>query len=147
MKKNKKKTRLDFIFSLEIVPLDIVVSIGDWEASRKWFTQLSPDFREKTANYEPGSYATCFYDIKSLYRNPKTQQPQLFLYFHWDAKDKPDYEAFAGRIAHEAVHLTFGISEMFGDFFNPQVQEPQAYLVQRVVNTVLKNYRKELLNK
>jgi hypothetical protein len=87
--------------------------------------------------------AKTYWDSQTMLRNEKGI-PQILIHLPYDPKNKPDYDAFAALVAHEAVHVTYAISEMFGAFFNPDIQEPQAYLVQDITFKIMKKYRKLL---
>jgi hypothetical protein len=113
---------MKFVLKLDIPPLDIVVHIGVTDKK---------------------NIATTYWDSETMLRNKKGI-PQILIYLPYDPKNKPDYDAFAALVAHEAVHVTYGISEMFGAFFNPDIQEPQAYLVQDITLKIMKKYRKLL---
>jgi hypothetical protein len=113
---------MKFVLKLDIPTLDIVVSIGVGDKK---------------------NIATTYWDSKTMLCNKKGT-PQILIHLPYDPKNKPDYDAFAALVAHEAVHVTYGISEMFGAFFNPDIQEPQAYLVQDITFKIMKKYRKLL---
>ena len=113
---------MKFVLKLDVPTLDIVVSIG---VNNKQHI------------------AKTYWDPKTMLRNKKGT-PQILIQLPYDPKNKPDYDAFAALVAHEAVHVTYGISEMFGAFFNPDIQEPQAYLVQDITFKIMKKYRKLL---
>jgi len=113
---------MKFVLKLDVPTLDIVVSIGVTDKK---------------------NIATTYWDSKTMLCNKKGT-PQILIYLPYDPKNKPDYDAFAALVAHEAVHVTYGISEMFGAFFNPDIQEPQAYLVQDITLKIMKKYRKLL---
>lgn len=113
---------MKFVLKFDIPPLDIVVHIG--VIGKK-------------------NVASTYWDSQQMLRN-NNDTPQILMYLPYDPKKKPDYDAFAALVAHEAVHVTYGISEMYGAFFNPDIQEPQAYLVQDITFKIMKKYRKLL---
>lgn len=47
----------------------------------------------------------------------------------------------AGLVAHEAVHASWYIEQEIGDLFNSDIQEPQCYLVQYLVQNILYMYK------
>ncbi len=113
---------MKFVLKFDIPPLDIVVHIGVTDKK---------------------NVAKTYWDSQTMLRN-NNGTPQIFIYLPYDPKKKLDYDAFAALVAHEAVHVTYGISEMYGAFFNPDIQEPQAYLVQDITLKIMKKYRKLL---
>lgn len=113
---------MKFIIELDIPPIDIVVSIGATDKK---------------------NIATTYWDPQTMLCNKKGT-PQIFMHLPYDPKNKPDYDSFVALVVHEAVHVTYGIYEMYGAFFNPDIQEPQAYLVQDITFKIMKKYRKLL---
>jgi hypothetical protein len=142
MKKTKNK---NFILVTNNPPADYIISIGEWEQAKEYFSKHNSRLVNETLNQNhwDGSKAVTFYDPKNLYRS-KNDTPQIFVYFKLDRNNLPSYQAFASRVAHESVHVGCAISEMFGAYFNLEVQEPLAYLVQFLVYNILHNYNQML---
>ena len=119
--------QLNFELSPDVLPITVFVSYGeDTEEALKYFHKQT-DLRFDVN----GSHSGCVWvDTKADNRKGY----KTFLFIRGDKK-RPG-AGLAGLVAHEAVHISYILSECAGSFFDPRIQEPQCYFVQFLVECI-----------
>ena len=128
MKKNKTTIKS---IDLGFLPIEIVYVIGDWDSCiRKLKKSIEGDW-EFNVPLDHQVALTCYKEDLKLANGNQL----VMLWFK--GKGKLSSSQVAGIVAHEAVHASHAISDLIGTIFNSAIQEPQAYLVQRITQDIL----------